>query len=128
MEHRIRDPKGQQMSTSPEELPETPDTYEGAAELDPDHWRDDPLIEGEDAEESEEPARVDLDHPDVPSEQEERDEMEEDRYEQGEEQIPPYEPRMGEALADLDVPENHAFEDEIDSSNDSFHAGGDPLD
>jgi hypothetical protein len=35
---------------------------------------------------------------------------------------------MGEALADLDVPEDPAFEDEIDSSNDSFHAGGDPLD
>ena len=47
------------------------------------------------------------------------------RYEQGEEQIPPEEPTMGEALADLDVPENHAFEDEIDSSNDSFHGGAD---
>ena len=32
------------MSTSPEELPETPDTYEGAAEVDPEHWREDPLI------------------------------------------------------------------------------------
>ena len=113
------------MSTSPEELPETPDADEGAAEVDPDHWRDDPLIEEAGAEEGEEPDRVDLDHPDVPSEQEERDEMARSRYEQGEEQIPPEEPTMGEALADLDVPENHAFEDEIDSSNDSFHGGAD---
>ena len=115
------------MSTSPEELPDTPDAYEGAAEVDPEHWRDDPLIEGADTGPTEEPERVDLDRPDVPSEQEERDERRDERYLEGGEQIPPEEPRMGEALEDLDVPENPAFEDEIDSSNDSFHGGGDPL-
>lgn len=113
------------MTTSPDELPETPDDYEGAAEVDPDHWRDDPLIEGEDLETTEEPERVDLDHPDVPSEQEERDEMAESRYEQGEEQIPPAEPTIGEAMADLDVPENPLFEEEVDPSNDPFHGGAD---
>lgn len=113
------------MSIDPEELPDTPDTYEGAAEVDPDHWRDDPLIEGEETEMSEEPERVDLDHPDVPSEQDERDEMAEDRYRQGEEQIPPEEPTIGEALADLDVPENPQFEEEVDPSNDPFHGGAD---
>ena len=112
------------MSTSPEELPETPDTYEGAVQ--PPHQRPAHGDDRGDAEAlGEEPDRVDLDHPDVPSEQEERDEMARSRYEQGEEQIPPEEPTMGEALADLDVPENHAFEDEIDSSNDSFHGGAD---
>lgn len=115
------------MSTSPEELPETPDTYAGAAETDPEHWRDDPLVQDADADEAGEPQRVDLDHPDVPSEQDERDEHRDERYLGGDEQIPPEEPRLGEALEDLDVPEDPAFEDEVDSSNDSFHGGGDPL-
>ncbi|MGK7222238.1 hypothetical protein ACSNO4_05515 [Kocuria flava] len=115
------------MSTSPEELPETPDTYEGAAEVDPEHWREDPLISGEEAA-VDEGERADPEDPDVPSEQEERDERRDERYLEGDEQIPPEEPRMGEALADLDVPEDPAFEDEVDASNDSFHAGGDPLD
>ncbi|GAA1765888.1 hypothetical protein [Kocuria aegyptia] len=114
------------MSTSPEELPETPDTYEGAAEVDPDHWRDDPLIEGAEADVPEDeyadPAR-----PVVPSEQQLRDETAEARFRAGDEQVPPEEPGMGEALADLDVPGNSEFEDEVDSSNDSFHGGGDPL-
>ena len=113
------------MSTSPEELPETPDTYEGAAEVDPDNWREDPLIEGAEVDVQDE--RADPAHPVVPSEQELRDETAQARYEAGDEQVPPGEPRMGEALADLDVPENPEFEDEIDSSNDSFHGGGDPL-
>lgn len=113
------------MSTSPEELPETPDTYEGAAEVDPDNWREDPLIEGAEADVQDE--RTDPAHPVVPSEQELRDETAQARYEAGDEQVPPEEPRMGEAIADLDVPEDPAFEDEIDSSNDSFHGGGDPL-
>ena len=113
------------MSTSPEELPETPDTYEGAAEVDPDHWRDDPLIEGAEVDAAGE--RVDPAHPVVPSEQQLRDETAEARFEAGDEQIPPEEPGMGEALDDLDVPENSGFEDEVDASNDSFHAGGDPL-
>lgn len=113
------------MSTSPEELPETPDTYEGAAEVDPEHWREDPLIEGEEA--GMQDQRADPEHPEVPSEQELRDETAEARYEAGDEQVPPEEPGMGEALADLDVPGDSGFEDEIDSSNDSFHAGGDPL-
>ena len=54
-----------------------------------------------------------------------RDETAEARYEAGEEQVPPEEPRMGEAIADLDVPEDPAFEDEVDPSNDSFHGGAD---
>ena len=111
------------MSTSPEELPETPDTYEGAAEVDPEHWREDPLIEGAEAGAQDE--RVDPEHPEVPSEQELRDETAEARYEAGEEQVPPEEPRMGEAIADLDVPEDPAFEDEVDPSNDSFQGGAD---
>ncbi|MEX5271739.1 hypothetical protein [Kocuria sabuli] len=113
------------MSTSPEELPETPDTYEGAAEVDPDNWREDPLIEGVEVDVQDE--RVDPAHPVVPSEQELRDETAQARYEAGDEQIPPEEPGMGEALADLDVPGDPEFKDEIDSSNDSFHGGGDPL-
>jgi hypothetical protein len=125
MEHGSLDPKGQQMSTSPEELPETPDAYEGAAEIDPDNWRDDPLIEGEETEESEEPRSVDLDHPYTPSEQQQRNETEEYRYQQGEEQIPPEEPTIGEAMADLDVPEDRTFPEEIDPSNDPFHGGAD---
>ena len=111
------------MSTSPEEeLPETPDAYEGAAETDPEHWRDDPLIA--DAEGGE-PAKADPEHPVVPSEQELREETAEARYEAGDEQVPPEEPALGEAQADLDVPEDPAFDDEVDSSNDSFHGGGD---
>ncbi|MEX5236921.1 hypothetical protein [Kocuria arenosa] len=114
------------MSTSPEELPETPDAYEGAAEVDPEHWREDPLIEGDEGDEAGvQDERVDPEHPVVPSEQELRDETAEARYESGDEQVPPEEPRMGEAIADLDVPEDPAFEDEVDSSNDSFHGGAD---
>lgn len=131
------------MSTEPEELPETPDTYEGAAEVDPDNWRRDPLLdlrkeedldpddenfadgaEG-DLDPDEDELGVDLDHPVAPSEQDLRDETAEQRYLQGEEQIPPEEPTMGEALADLDVPGDPAFPDEIDPSNDSFHGGAD---
>ncbi|MFF0990464.1 hypothetical protein [Kocuria nitroreducens] len=111
------------MSTSPEELPETPDTYEGAAEVDPEHWREDPLIEGDET--GVQDARVDPKHPEVPSEQELRDETAGARFEAGDEQVPPEEPRMGEAIADLDVPEDPAFEDEIDPSNDAFHGGAD---
>lgn len=113
------------MSIPPEELPVTPDSYEGAAETDPDNWRDDPLIEGAETEVDEPTAAVDLDHPDVPSEQEERDEMAESRFLQGEEQVPPEEPTIGEAMADLDVPEDPQFEDEVDPSNDAFHGGAD---
>ncbi|MFI7483559.1 hypothetical protein ACH9EU_14225 [Kocuria sp. M1R5S2] len=113
------------MSTSPEDLPEEPDTYEGAAETDPEHWRDDPLVRTPEAEVSD--GRADPEHPEVPSEQQLRDETAEARYEAGDEQVPPEEPALGEALEDLDVPEDPAFEDEIDSSNDSFHGGGDPL-
>jgi len=133
------------MSIDPEDLPDTPDTYEGAAEVDPDNWREDPLLnvrsEEEldsdsqvraddaesdlDAEPDADEAGVDLDHPVNPSEQDERDEMAEQRYRLGEEQVPPEEPTIGEALADLDIPEDKAYGDEVDSSNDPFHGGAD---
>ncbi len=133
------------MSTDPDEFPDTPDTYEGAAEVDPDNWRDDPLLElsGEeepeashqrvlddaqddlDADPDPDEPGVDLDHPVNPSEQDERDELAEQHYRLGEEQIPPEEPTIGQALADLDIPEDKAYGDEIDSSNDAFHGGAD---
>ncbi|HEV7169190.1 MAG TPA: hypothetical protein VGN49_14640 [Micrococcaceae bacterium] len=95
------------------------DDYPGAAENDPDNWRQDPLLQ-------EEPGRVASDEPGVESDQTLRDETEEERYRNGDEQIPPDEPTIGEAAGDLDFGDPMDDED-TDASNDSANFGGSPL-
>ncbi len=95
------------------------DDYPGAAENDPDNWRQDPLLQDE-------PGRVASDEPGVESDQTLRDETEEERYRNGDEQIPPDEPTIGEAAGDLDFGDPMDDED-TDASNDSANFGGSPL-
>ncbi|CAM3355386.1 hypothetical protein PSET11_03329 [Arthrobacter ulcerisalmonis] len=94
-----------------------PDSYPGAAEDNPDHWQEDPLLQGEVG---------DADAEVPPSEQDLRDESEEARYEAGEEQVPPGTPTLGEAAADVDFGEVPTG-DEADASNDPSNSGGSPL-
>ncbi len=92
-----------------------PDDYPGAAESNPERWRDDPLIEGGEA------------APDgYRSEQYLEDQTDEARYESGEEQIPPDEPTIGEASEDVDFGETPTG-DEADGSDDDANFGGSPL-
>ncbi|MDJ0355369.1 hypothetical protein [Paenarthrobacter sp. PH39-S1] len=92
-----------------------PDEYPGAAENNPDNWSDDPLI-AEDAAAAE----------GYRSEQYLEDQTDEARYETGEEQIPPDEPTIGEASADVDFGETPTG-DEADGSDDEANFGGSPL-
>ncbi|NJC21289.1 hypothetical protein BJ994_000365 [Arthrobacter pigmenti] len=94
-----------------------PDSYPTAAETDPDHWDQDPLlqdepgVQGEGLEESDQSLR---------------DETEEERFRDGEEQVPPEEPTIGEAAADVDF--GDAMTDqEVDASDDDANFGGSPL-
>ncbi|WP_028280247.1 hypothetical protein [Arthrobacter sp. H5] len=94
-----------------------PDSYPQAAETNPDQWRQDPLLQDEPGAGSE---------PDPESDQAVRDRSEEDRYNDGEEQIPPDEPTMGEAASDVDF--GDPMDDtEADASDDEANFGGSPL-
>lgn len=95
------------------------DDYPGAAETDPDNWRQDPLLQDE-------PGRVASDEPGVESDQTLRDETETERYLNGDEQVPPDEPTIGEAAGDVDFGDPMDDED-TDASNDSANFGGSPL-
>ncbi|THJ66674.1 hypothetical protein E8P82_06905 [Arthrobacter echini] len=101
-----------------------PDSYEGAAEDNPDRWQEDPLLQ--DDPEANDLAADDLETDDTGTDDvETEDSVDEEngitdgeegelteqllradtaeaRYEDGEEQIPPEEPRIGEAAADVD--------------------------
>ncbi|MCC3283246.1 MULTISPECIES: hypothetical protein [Arthrobacter] len=91
-------------------------TYPGAAEDNPDAWQDDPLV-------NEEPLAG---QPGEMSDQTLRDETREERYEEGDSQVPPEEPTIGEAARDVDFGDPTA--DPLDDgSDDPAHAGGDPL-
>lgn len=91
-------------------------SYPGAAEDNPENWQDDPLI-------IEEPLAG---QPGAESEQTLRDETAEERYEEGDSQIPPEEPTIGEAARDVDFGDSSVDPLE-DGSDDPAHAGGDPL-
>lgn len=99
-----------------------PDSYPGAAELNPDRWQEDPLLQDE-------ATPVASDEPGPESDQTLWDETEQERYRDGEEQVPPEEPTIGEAEADVDFGEV-LDADEADASNDSANFGGqfDPED
>ncbi|MCU1573387.1 MAG: hypothetical protein JWO93_1469 [Micrococcaceae bacterium] len=98
---------------------EGPDAYPGAAETNPDRWQDDPLLQDE-------PGAALGGEPGIESDQTLRDDTEEERYLNGDEQVPPEEPTIGEAAEDVDFGDP-AGEDEVDGSNDSTNFGGSPL-
>ncbi len=104
-----------------------PDSYSGAAENDPDHWQEDPLLQdepgvnGSAAEEDGIPVGEEGEQ----SDQQLREETAEARYEDGEEQVPPEEPRIGEAASDVDF--GMMEDDESDGSDDPANRGGSSL-
>jgi hypothetical protein len=93
-----------------------PDSYPTAAENNPDNWQQDPLLQDEPG------AGAGLEE----SDQSLRDETEEARFREGEEQVPPEEPTIGEAAADVDFGDPMSDE-EVDSSDDGANFGGSPL-
>lgn len=93
-----------------------PDDYPTAAENDPENWRQDPLLQDEPG------VGADIEE----SDQSLRDETEEERFREGEEQIPPEEPTIGEAAADVDFGDA-ASDAEVDASDDGANFGGSPL-
>ncbi|MFJ6280907.1 hypothetical protein SAMN04488693_105215 [Arthrobacter subterraneus] len=93
-----------------------PDSYPTAAENNPDNWQQDPLLQDEPG------AGAGLEE----SDQSLRDETEEARFREGEEQVPPEEPTIGEAAADVDFGEPMSDE-EVDASDDGANFGGSPL-
>ncbi|WP_298255363.1 hypothetical protein [uncultured Arthrobacter sp.] len=105
-----------------------PDSYSGAAEIDPDHWQEDPLLQDEPgANESaaEEDGVPVVGEEGEQSDQQLRTETAEARYEDGEEQVPPEEPGVGEAAADVDF--GMMEDDESDGSDDPANRGGSSL-
>lgn len=93
-----------------------PDDYPTAAENDPENWQQDPLLQDEPG------VSVGLEE----SDQSLRDETEEARFRQGDEQVPPEEPTIGEAAADVDFGDPMSDE-EVDASDDVANFGGSPL-
>ncbi|MHA7277993.1 hypothetical protein ACX80O_15980 [Arthrobacter sp. Hz1] len=87
-----------------------PDSYPGAAEDNPDQWRDDPLLQDE-------PAAA-IPGEDPLSDRALREELADPAA--------PGTPTLGEAAADIDFGDP-ADESEIDSSDDSANLGGSPL-
>lgn len=126
-----------------------PDSYPQAAENEPSHWQQDPLIaEGEQEDVTTDEGAdynagtadnvtefgattdTSLDEAETEagelSDQTLRDETAEERYRTGDDQVPPAEPTIGEATAEVDF--GDAVEDEeVDSSDDPANAGGRPL-
>lgn len=93
-----------------------PDSYPTAAENNPDNWQQDPLLQDEPG------AGAGPEE----SDQSLRDETEEARFREGEEQVPPEEPTIGEAAADVDFGDPMSDE-EVDASDDGANFGGSPL-
>ncbi|MFC3298329.1 hypothetical protein FJV46_02655 [Arthrobacter agilis] len=105
-----------------------PDAYEDAAELNPDRWQEDPLLQDEPTvtESGDDENGVSgVGEEGVLSDQTLRDETAEARYEHGEEQVPPDEPMLGEAAADVDF--GMMDDDDVDASDDPANRGGSPL-
>jgi hypothetical protein len=94
-----------------------PDDYPTAAEVDPDNWQQDPLLQDEPGVS---PGRLEE------SDQALRDETEEVRFLEGDEQVPPEEPTIGEAAADVDFGDPMS-DAEVDASDDEANFGGSPL-
>lgn len=115
------EPEAPNESIAPEALDPVhegqPDGYPTAAEVDPDNWEQDPLLQDEPGVEG-----TGLEA----SDQSLRDETEEVRFTDGDEQVPPDEPTLGEAAADVDFGDAMT-EDETDASDDSANFGGSPL-
>ena len=113
-----------------------PDSYANAAELNPDRWQEDPLLQDEpgiddgvgalETNESgaEENGVADVGEAGALSDQTLRDETADSRFESGDEQIPPSEPMLGEAAADVDF---GMMDDDVDGSDDPANRGGSPL-
>ncbi|WP_434992553.1 hypothetical protein [Arthrobacter sp. Ld5] len=105
-----------------------PDSYEGAAEADPDRWQEDPLLQDEPGAAgavADENGVAVIGEEGVLSDQTLRAETSEARYEHGDEQYPPEEPMLGEAAADVDF--GMMEDDEVDASDDPANRGGSPL-
>lgn len=115
------EPEAANESIAPEALDPVqdgqPDDYPTAAEADPDNWQKDPLLQDEPGVEA---SGLEA------SDQSLRDETEEERYEEGEEQVPPEEPTLGEAASDVDFGDPMS-DGEVDASDDSANLGGSPL-
>lgn len=110
-----------------------PDTYEGAAENNPNRWQEDPLLQdepgvtesGDDENDFDENGVSAIGEEGYLSDQTLREETAEARYEHGDEQYPPEEPMLGEAAADVDF--GMMEDDEVDASDDPANRGGSPL-
>jgi hypothetical protein len=96
----------------------TPDDYPGAAENSPDAWQEDPLLQDDPAAGAGSEGGL--------SDQALREETEEERYREGSEQVPPEEPTIGEAAADVDFGDR-MDSGEVDASDDGANFGGSPL-
>lgn len=105
-----------------------PDQYAGAAEDNPDRWQEDPLLQDEPgvatASMEDENGVAVIGEEGALSDQVLRDETSEARYESGDEQYPTTEPRLGEAVADVDF---GMMDDEVDGSDDPANRGGAPV-
>ena len=114
------EPEAANESIAPEALDPVqdgqPDGYPNAAENDPENWQQDPLLQDEPG------VASDLEE----SDQSLRDETEEVRFSEGDEQVPPEEPTIGEAAADVDFGDTMS-EEEVDASDDGANFGGSPL-
>ncbi|WP_323960291.1 hypothetical protein GC088_02255 [Arthrobacter sp. JZ12] len=114
------EPDAANQSIAPEALDPVqdgqPDDYPTAAENDPDNWEQDPLLQDEPGIGT----GADADDQSL------RDETEEERFRYGNEQIPPEEPTIGEAAADVDFGEP-MDDEEADASDDPANFGGSPL-
>lgn len=108
-----------------------PDDYADAAENNPDRWQEDPLLQDEpgvNESGDDENGVTAIGDEGVLSDQTLRDETAEARYEHGEEQIPPGEPTLGEAAADVDFGMmEDDDDDDVDASDDPANRGGSPL-
>ncbi len=105
-----------------------PDTYADAAEINPDRWQEDPLLQdepGATATNDDGNGLAAIGEEGQLSDQTLREETAEARFERGDEQYPPQEPMLGEAVADVDF--GMMEDDEVDASDDPANRGGSPL-
>ncbi|WP_422391232.1 hypothetical protein [Arthrobacter sp. N1] len=105
-----------------------PDAYQDAAELNPDRWQEDPLLQDEPGvteSSADENGVAGVGEEGALSDQTLREETAEARYEHGDEQYPPEEPLLGEAAADVDF--GMMEDDDVDASDDPANRGGSPL-
>ncbi|KQO01517.1 hypothetical protein ASF21_07740 [Arthrobacter sp. Leaf234] len=105
-----------------------PDAYQDAAELNPDRWQEDPLLQDEPGvteSGADENGVAGVGEEGALSDQTLREGTAEARYEHGDEQYPPEEPMLGEAAADVDF--GMMEDDDVDASDDPANRGGSPL-